>query len=89
LREECGVSGWTLLQFLGDAVLVPAGAPHQVQTLTGTISVEQRFLSPENITHLQDHSTHLPGAARQLRAQLDGAIFSAVREAVGVLRGCK
>ncbi|NXC35497.1 HAIR demethylase, partial [Campylorhamphus procurvoides] len=30
LREECGVSGWTLLQFLGDAVLVPAGAPHQV-----------------------------------------------------------
>lgn len=30
LHEECGVSGWTLLQFLGDAVLVPAGAPHQV-----------------------------------------------------------
>ncbi|GAB0200244.1 lysine-specific demethylase hairless [Grus japonensis] len=29
LREECGVSGWTLLQFLGDAVLVPAGAPYQ------------------------------------------------------------
>ncbi|NXW51846.1 HAIR demethylase, partial [Nyctiprogne leucopyga] len=89
LREECGVSSWTLLQFLGDAVLVPAGAPHQVQTLTSTISVEQRFLSPENITHLRDHSTHLPRAARQLRAQLDGMIFSAVREAVGVLRGCK
>lgn len=30
LRQECGVSGWTLLQCLGDAVLVPAGAPHQV-----------------------------------------------------------
>lgn len=30
LREECGVSGWSLLQFPGDAVLVPAGAPHQV-----------------------------------------------------------
>ncbi|NXE15803.1 HAIR demethylase, partial [Lophotis ruficrista] len=81
LREECGVSGWTLLQFEGDAVLVPAGAPHQVQTLTGTISVEQRFLSPENAAHLRDHP--------QLRAQLDGMIFSAVREAVGVLRGCK
>ncbi|NWX68679.1 HAIR demethylase, partial [Alca torda] len=84
LREECGVSGWTLLQFLGDAVLVPAGAPHQVQSLTGTISVEQRFLSLENAAHLRDHSTH-----PQLRAQLDGMIFSAVREAVGVLRGCK
>ncbi|KAM9609191.1 lysine-specific demethylase hairless [Morphnus guianensis] len=89
LREECGVSCWTLLQFLGDAVLVPAGAPHQVQTLTATISVEQRFLSPENATRLWDHSTDPPGAAPQLRAQLDGMIFSAVREAVGVLRGCK
>ncbi|NXL65831.1 HAIR demethylase, partial [Chordeiles acutipennis] len=89
LREECGVSGWTLLQFLGDAVLVPAGAPHQVQTLSSSISVEQRFLSPEHIAHLRDHSTHLPRAARQLRAQLDGMIFAAVREAVGVLRGCK
>ncbi|KAM6191177.1 lysine-specific demethylase hairless [Sarcoramphus papa] len=89
LREECGVSGWTLLQFLGDAVLVPAGAPHQMQTLTGTISVEQRFLSPENAARLRDHSTDPPGATRQLRTQLDGMIFSAVREAVGVLRGCK
>ncbi|NWQ87091.1 HAIR demethylase, partial [Burhinus bistriatus] len=84
LREECGVSGWTLLQFLGDAVLVPAGAPHQVQSLTSTIGVEQRFLSPENAARLRDHSTQ-----PQLRAQLDGMIFSAVREAVGVLRGCK
>ncbi|NXK13473.1 HAIR demethylase, partial [Herpetotheres cachinnans] len=89
LREECGVSGWTLLQFLGDAVLVPAGAPHQVQTLTGTISVEQRFLSPENAAHLRHHGTNPPRAAHQLRAQLDGMIFAAVREAVGVLRGCK
>ncbi|XP_074973634.1 lysine-specific demethylase hairless [Phalacrocorax aristotelis] len=89
LREECGVSGWTLLQFLGDAVLVPAGAPHQVQTLTGTISVEQRFLSPENAARLWDHSTHPPGAMHQLRAELDGMIFSAVREAVGILQGCK
>ncbi|NXV77426.1 HAIR demethylase, partial [Atlantisia rogersi] len=89
LREECGVSGWTLLQFLGDAVLIPAGALYQVQTLTGAISVEQRFLSPESAAHLWDHSTHPTRATRQLHAQLDAMIFSAVREAVGVLRGCK
>ncbi|XP_030366151.1 lysine-specific demethylase hairless [Strigops habroptila] len=89
LRQECGVSGWTLLQCLGDAVLVPAGAPHQVQTLTSTISVEQRFLSPEHAAHLRDHSTDPTGTTRQLRARLDSMIFSAVREAVGVLRGCK
>ncbi|XP_050181557.1 LOW QUALITY PROTEIN: lysine-specific demethylase hairless [Myiozetetes cayanensis] len=91
LREECGVSGWTLLQCLGDAVLVPAGAPHQVQTLTGTISVEQRFLSPESSARLRQlgPDPDPAGPTCQLPAQLDGMIFSAVREALGVLRGCK
>lgn len=88
----------------------------QVQTLTSTISVEQRFLSPESAISLRDHSIHPFGAAHQLHAQvsgwsggcvggsrcgvrgadppfapfqLDGMIFRAVQEAVGVLRGCK
>lgn len=39
LQEECGVSGWTLLQFVGDAVLVPAGAPHQVSSSTWVVVV--------------------------------------------------
>ncbi|NWT06044.1 HAIR demethylase, partial [Mionectes macconnelli] len=89
LREECGVRSWTLLQCLGDAVLVPAGAPHQVQTLTGTISVEQQFLSPESCARLWQLDPDPAGTTRQLRAQLDRMIFSAVREALGVLRGCK
>ncbi|XP_068518597.1 lysine-specific demethylase hairless [Anas acuta] len=89
LREECGVSAWTLLQCLGDAVLVPAGAPHQVQNLSSTISVEQRFLSPESAARLGDIGTGPPGVARWLQAQLDGMILAAVREAVGVLQGCK
>ncbi|NWV91224.1 HAIR demethylase, partial [Machaerirhynchus nigripectus] len=89
LREECGVSGWSLLQFPGDAVLVPAGAPHQVRSLTGTISVEQQFLSPESAVRLRDLGTDPAGTTRQLRAQLDRMIFAAVREALGVLRGCK
>ncbi|NXM42979.1 HAIR demethylase, partial [Gymnorhina tibicen] len=89
LREECGVSGWSLLQLPGDAVLVPAGAPHQVRSLSGTISVEQQFLSPESAVRLRDLRTDPAGTTRQLRAQLDGMIFAAVREALGVLRGCK
>uniref|UniRef100_A0A8D0EVA1 Lysine-specific demethylase n=1 Tax=Strix occidentalis caurina TaxID=311401 RepID=A0A8D0EVA1_STROC len=73
LRQECGVSAWTLLQFLGDAVLVPAGAPHQVGSSVtpspcGQLSALTPFFAP---------------------LQLDGVIFSAVREAVGVLRGCE
>ncbi len=30
LYEEYGVQGWSIVQFLGDAVFIPAGAPHQV-----------------------------------------------------------
>ncbi|XP_041346603.1 lysine-specific demethylase hairless [Pyrgilauda ruficollis] len=89
LRDECGVSGWSLLQLPGDAVLVPAGAPHQVQSLGGTISVEQQFLSPESAVRLRHLGTGPAGTPRQLRAQLDGMIFAAVREALGVLRGCQ
>ncbi|NXS01608.1 HAIR demethylase, partial [Oxylabes madagascariensis] len=89
LRDECGVSGWSLLQLPGDAVLVPAGAPHQVQSLSGTISVEQQFLSPESAVRLRELGTDPAGTPRRLRAQMDGMILAAVREALGVLRGCK
>ncbi|XP_067386374.1 lysine-specific demethylase hairless isoform X2 [Emydura macquarii macquarii] len=91
LREECGVSGWTLLQFLGDAVLVPAGAPHQVQSLSGTISITQRFLSPENAARsarLAARATDPAGTAQKLHAQMDSMVYCAVREAVGILQGC-
>uniref|UniRef100_A0A3B5AAQ3 Lysine-specific demethylase n=1 Tax=Stegastes partitus TaxID=144197 RepID=A0A3B5AAQ3_9TELE len=33
LYEEYGVQGWAIVQFLGDAVFIPAGAPHQVRHL--------------------------------------------------------
>ncbi|NXI08023.1 HAIR demethylase, partial [Irena cyanogastra] len=91
LRDECGVSGWSLLQLPGDAVLVPAGAPHQVRSLSGTISVEQQFLSPESAVRLRQLGTGTgpAGTPRRLRAQLDGMILAAVREALGVLRGCQ
>ncbi|NXH02958.1 HAIR demethylase, partial [Loxia leucoptera] len=89
LRDECGVSGWSLLQLPGDAVLVPAGAPHQGRGLSGTISVEQQFLSPESAVRLRQLDTGPAGTPRHLRAQLDGMIFAAVREALEVLRGCQ
>uniref|UniRef100_A0A8C0IYW0 Lysine-specific demethylase n=1 Tax=Chelonoidis abingdonii TaxID=106734 RepID=A0A8C0IYW0_CHEAB len=73
LREECGVSGWTLLQFLGDAVLVPTGAPYQVQSLSSTISITKRFLSPENAARsarLTAQTTDPAGTVQRLRAQV-------------------
>ena len=35
LLEEYNVQGYTILQCLGDAVFIPAGAPHQVSCPTG------------------------------------------------------
>lgn len=36
LYEEYGVQGWSIVQFLGDAVFIPAGAPHQVRHTNNT-----------------------------------------------------
>ncbi|XP_077008827.1 lysine-specific demethylase hairless isoform X2 [Tamandua tetradactyla] len=92
LREEWGVSCWTLLQAPGEAVLVPAGAPHQVQGLVSTVSVTQRFLSPETSAlsaQLCHQGPSLPSDHRLLYAQMDWAVFQAVKVAVGTLQEAK
>ena len=33
LHQEYGVQGWAIVQFLGDVVFIPAGAPHQARTI--------------------------------------------------------
>ncbi|XP_006156507.1 lysine-specific demethylase hairless [Tupaia chinensis] len=89
LREEWGVSCWTLLQAPGEAVLVPAGAPHQVQGLVSTASVTQYFLSPETSAlsaQLCHQGPSLSFDHHLLYAQMDGAVFQAVKVAVGTLQ---
>lgn len=34
LHQEYGVQGWAIVQFLGDVVFIPAGAPHQARIIT-------------------------------------------------------
>uniref|UniRef100_A0A8C5N6D9 Lysine-specific demethylase n=1 Tax=Gouania willdenowi TaxID=441366 RepID=A0A8C5N6D9_GOUWI len=51
LYEEYGVQGWAIVQFLGDAVFIPAGAPHQVHNLYSCIKVAEDFVSPEHVRH--------------------------------------
>ena len=45
LCEEYGVQGWAIVQFLGDAVFIPAGAPHQV-SMTETITYKCLIQGP-------------------------------------------
>ncbi|KAF7808295.1 lysine-specific demethylase JMJ25-like isoform X1 [Senna tora] len=49
LKEEYGIEPWTFVQKLGDAVLIPAGCPHQVRNLKSCIKVALDFVSPESI----------------------------------------
>lgn len=37
LYQECGVKGWTIAQCIGDAIFIPAGAPHQVSYLDSVV----------------------------------------------------
>ncbi|CAF1270697.1 unnamed protein product [Adineta steineri] len=43
------VEAYPILQFLGDAVFIPSGAPHQVRNLHSCIKIAEDFVSPENL----------------------------------------
>lgn len=49
LLQEYGVQGYTIVQFLGDAIFIPAGAPHQVYFTAHCTFTVQYVLSNLNI----------------------------------------
>lgn len=51
LKDRYSVVGYAIIQFYGDAVFIPAGAPHQVRNLSSCIKVAEDFVSPENVAH--------------------------------------
>ncbi|XP_068210806.1 lysine-specific demethylase 3A [Palaemon carinicauda] len=62
LYKEYGVEGYAIIQCFGDAVFIPAGAPHQVRNLHNCVKVAEDFVSPENIAycfHLTQEFRHL------------------------------
>lgn len=90
LYEEHNVQGYPIVQCLGDAVFIPAGAPHQVQNLHNCVKVAEDFVSPENVsacfhlTHefrgLSDtHSNH------EDKLQIKNIIYHAVKDAISTL----
>lgn len=90
LYKEYGVEGYPIVQCLGDAVFVPAGAPHQVRNLHNCIKIAEDFVSPENVAHCF-HMTH---EFRELsdthsnhedKLQIKNIIYHAVKDAIAVL----
>uniref|UniRef100_A0AAY4D450 Lysine-specific demethylase n=1 Tax=Denticeps clupeoides TaxID=299321 RepID=A0AAY4D450_9TELE len=91
LYEEYGVQGWAIVQFLGDAVFIPAGAPHQVHNLYSCIKAAEDFVSPEHVKHcfrLTQEFRHLSTTHtnHEDKLQVKNIIYHAVKDAVGTLK---
>ncbi|KAL8562748.1 hypothetical protein ACOMHN_022623 [Nucella lapillus] len=91
LLKEYGVQGYTIVQCLGDAIFIPAGAPHQVRNMHSCIKVAEDFVSPEHINHCfrltqefrqlsNTHSNH------EDKLQVKNIIYHAVKDSIAVLR---
>lgn len=85
---------YAIVQCLGDAVFVPAGAPHQVRNLHNCIKVAEDFVSPENVSHC----FHLTQEFRALsdthtnhedKLQIKNIIYHAVKDSLTVLSNVK
>nr|XP_048335647.1 lysine-specific demethylase JMJ25 isoform X1 [Ziziphus jujuba var. spinosa] len=97
LKEEFNVEPWTFEQYLGEAVFIPTGCPHQVRNRQSCIKVALDFVSPENVeecVRLTEEFRLLPKNHRAKEDKLEVkkitlyAVSSAVTEAKKLIDGC-
>ncbi|KAM3834661.1 putative JmjC domain-containing histone demethylation protein 2C isoform 5-T7 [Vipera latastei] len=90
LFEEYGVKTCTLIQFLGDAVILPAGALHQVQNFHSCIQVTEDFVSPEHLTQSFHLTQELRLSKEEInhddKLQIKNILCHAVKEMVRALK---
>ncbi|CAG0878489.1 unnamed protein product [Darwinula stevensoni] len=90
LYYDYKVTGYAIAQCLGDAVFIPAGAPHQVQNLHNCIKVAEDFVSPENVTHcfhLTQEFRHLSDthSNHEDKLQIKNILYHAMKDAISLL----
>jgi lysine-specific demethylase 3 len=49
LLDAYGIASYRFIQRLGDMVVIPAGAPHQVRNLSACVKVAMDFVSPNHL----------------------------------------
>ncbi|XP_024153899.1 probable JmjC domain-containing histone demethylation protein 2C isoform X2 [Oryzias melastigma] len=90
LLDEHGVHGWTIVQFLGDSVLVPAGAMHQIQNLHSCVQVINDFVSPEHVVKSFQLTQELRPNKEEVnyedKLQVKNILYHCVKEAVSSLK---
>lgn len=90
LLQEYNVEGYSIVQCSGDAIFIPAGAPHQVRNLHNCIKVAEDFVSPENISYcfkLTNEFRHLTSthSNHEDKLQIKNIIYHTVKDAVSCL----
>uniref|UniRef100_A0A182JNM9 [histone H3]-dimethyl-L-lysine(9) demethylase n=1 Tax=Anopheles christyi TaxID=43041 RepID=A0A182JNM9_9DIPT len=90
LQQEYQVEGYAIVQCSGDAIFIPAGAPHQVRNLHNCVKVAEDFVSPENISHclkLTNEFRHLSGthSNHEDKLQIKNIIYHTVKDAVSCI----
>ncbi|XP_047477004.1 lysine-specific demethylase 3A-like isoform X4 [Penaeus chinensis] len=90
LYKEYGVEGYAIIQCLGDAVFIPAGAPHQVRNLHNCVKVAEDFVSPENISycfHLTQEFRHLSDTHtnHEDKLQIKNIIYHDMKDSIACL----
>lgn len=90
LLEDYGVKSHTLVQFLGDAVILPAGAIYQVQNFHSCIQVTQDFVSPEHLVHSFHLTQELRISKEEInfddKLQVKNILYHSVKEMVRALK---
>ncbi|XP_049547334.1 lysine-specific demethylase 3A-B [Anopheles darlingi] len=87
LLKEYNVEGYSIVQCAGDAIFIPAGAPHQVRNLHNCIKVAEDFVSPENIAYcvkLTNEFRHLSKthSNHEDKLQIKNIIYHTVKDAI-------
>ncbi|PAA84810.1 hypothetical protein BOX15_Mlig018660g3 [Macrostomum lignano] len=82
LRLKCGLRPAVIVQFQGDTVFVPAGAPYQVRNLHSGISLSVDFVSQESCRQCLATGREM---RQHNRLPLRRLLYRAVRDAVSVL----
>ncbi|XP_053165733.1 probable JmjC domain-containing histone demethylation protein 2C isoform X2 [Hemicordylus capensis] len=90
LFEEYGVKTCTLIQFLGDAIVLPAGVLHQVQNFHSCIQVTEDFVSPEHLVQSFHLTQELRLSKEEInyddKLQVKNILYHAVKEIVRALK---
>lgn len=87
LYSEYRVEGYAVLQCPGDAVFVPAGAPHQVRNLLDCVKVAEDFVSPENVSRCFELAQQFRRLSRRHankedKLQIKNIVYHAVKDSL-------